>query len=401
MAASSVALFCMPERGHLQRTLPIIQSIARRGYAVHVFADRQFARTVAHAGGTFHDLFAEGPLEGIDAESLPVPSRYVTFAAARAEAVAERVAALAPGLLLYDTFAVIARVVAGLLGLPAINVCACHAMVPSRAIAAMANDSRVRTSRPCHDAVAALRARFGMADASPFSYLDGLSHVLNLYGEPQQFLGDADRAAFEPIAFFGSLAPDLHAPDPGPSQFRPKDGPRIYVSFGSVVWRYFPRAAESVLQRLADETSGTGADVVVSTAGHRPSPGTAKEMARAGFRVESFVDQWAVLRHADLFVTHQGLNSTHEAIWHGVPMLSCPFFADQPALAERCSDLGLAVPLWTASDPSVEPGVVRAKLAALLGDAEGFKARLARARQWEVQTIAGRDAIIDRVLSLV
>ena len=391
----------MPERGHLQRTLPIIESIACRGHAVHIFTDRRFAQMVVHAGGTFHDLFAEGPLEEIDAESFPVPSRYVTFAAARAEAVAARVAVLAPGLIMYDTFAVIARVVAGLLGLPAINICACHAMVPSQAIAAMANDSRVRTARACHDAAALLCARFGIPDASPFSYLDGVSHVLNLYGEPPQFLRASDRAAFEPVAFFGSLAPDLHAPKPEPSPFHVGNGPRIYVSFGSVVWRYFAPIAESVLERLADETSGTGADVVVSTSGHSPSPQTAKRLVRAAFRVEPFVDQWHVLRHADLFITHQGLNSTHEAIWHGVPMLSCPFFADQPALAECCRDLGLAVPLWTAPGASIEPGLMRAQLAALLADAEGIKARLARARTWEVQTIAGRGAIIDRLLSLM
>ena len=400
MSAPSVALFCMPERGHLQRSLPVIESIARRGHAVHVFTDRRFAPMATRAGGTFHDLFAEGPLDEIDAESIPVPSRYVTFAAARADAVTARIAALAPGLIVYDTFAVIARVVAGILGLPAVNVCACHAMVPSRAIAAMATDRRVRTSPACIGAAAELRRRFGLDGASPFSYLDGVSRDLNLYGEPPQFLAAADRAAFEPIAFFGSLAPGLHSPLPGASPFREGSSRRIYVSFGSVVWRYFAPAAETVLRRLAEETSGTRVDVVVSTAGHPLSPGTAEVAARAGFRVESSVDQWAVLGEADLFVTHQGLNSTHEAIWHGVPMLSCPFFSDQPALAARCHELGLAVPLWDSPGAPAEPGVLRGKLERLFADADDYKARLTRARRWEEETIAGRDAIIDQLLAL-
>ena len=41
-------------------------------------------------------------------------------------------------------------------------------------------------------------------------------------------------------------------------------------------------------------------------------------------------------READLFVTHHGLNSTHEAIFNRVPMLSYPFFWDQPGLAAEC-----------------------------------------------------------------
>lgn len=400
MTDASVVVFCMPERGHLQRTLPVVESIARRGRRVFVFTDGRYAALVARAGGVFVDLFAEGPLDDVDAESIPVPSRFVTFAARRAGAIARRAAALDPGIVIYDTFAVIGRVVARLLGLPAVNVCACHAMVPARAIASMSVDPRVRTSRACHDAVDILRDTFGITDASPFSYLDGTSPSLNLYGEPSRFLSDADRAAFEPIAFFGSLAPTLHSSVPAPGPFRPGRSPRIYVSFGSVVWRYFAPAAAALLECLSTATSGTGADVLVSTGGHAIPAVTAARVERDGFRLVGLVDQWAVLGHADLFVTHQGLNSTHEAIWHGVPMLSCPFFADQPALAERCLELGLALPLLASPGGSVDPDTVLARIAELTADIERYRDRLAEARAWESETIAGRDAIVDRLLAL-
>ena len=56
------------------------------------------------------------------------------------------------------------------------------------------------------------------------------------------------------------------------------------------------------------------------------------------------MDQWAVLGETDLFVTHHGLNSTHEAIFNRVPMLSYPFFWDQPGLAAKCQAFGIARP---------------------------------------------------------
>lgn len=400
MKAPSVVVFCMPERGHVQRTLAVIESIARRGRRVYVLTDAEFAGMITNAGGTFVDLFEEGPLDDVDAESVPVPSRYVTFAARRAHAVTRRISGLSPGIIVYDTFAVIAHVVARLLGVPAVNVCACHALVPSRAIATVSGDPRVRTSAACHDAVTALREDFGIPDASPFSYLSGISPLLNLYGEPRQFLPESDRVAFEPVAFFGSLSPNLHAAVSTASPFRDGDAFRIYVSFGTVVWRYFASTAGDLLESLSIATADTQADVVVSTAGQQLPADTLARIRRVGFRVERSVDQWSVLRHADLFVTHQGLNSTHEAIWHGVPMLSCPFFADQPALAERCRQLGLAVPLWTAPERSLDAESLRAKLAALQADTGQFRGRLVEARQWESETIAGRDAVIDRLLAL-
>jgi len=62
-------------------------------------------------------------------------------------------------------------------------------------------------------------------------------------------------------------------------------------------------------------------------------------------RVVEYADQWEALRESDVFITHHGLNSTHEAVFNRVPMISYPFFGDQPALAAKCRRFGSAVPL--------------------------------------------------------
>ena len=79
----------------------------------------------------------------------------------------------------------------------------------ARAIAETRADPRVKVSAACLAAVETLRSRYDMPDASPFSYLGGLSPYLNLCAEPPRFLDERDRPAFEPVAFFGSLAPEL------------------------------------------------------------------------------------------------------------------------------------------------------------------------------------------------
>lgn len=401
MTAPTVVVFCMPERGHVQRSLPVIEALHARGCKVQVFTGRDYAGVVSHAGGQFHDLFAEGPLEAVDAESMPRPSRYVSFAAYRLTPVLSRVAALKPDLLVYDTFAVIARLIARDLGLPAVNLCAGHAMVPSRMLADLVGNPRVRTAGVCHAAVARLREELGWSEASPFSYLDGLSNALNLYGEPPQFLHAEDAAALAPLAFFGALSGSLSQPPVRGRERFLRHPARVLIAWGTVVWHYFPELAEARLRTLAEVLAASGCDLLISTGGHALSTQTTAVLEAVGARVHSWLDQRAALQEVDVLVTHQGLNSTHEAIWYGVPMLSCPFFSDQPALAARCQELGLAVPLVSAPSDPIDPESVRRSLHSLELDADGFRQRLEIARGWEMETIAGRPAVVERLLALV
>jgi UDP:flavonoid glycosyltransferase YjiC (YdhE family) len=116
--------------------------------------------------------------------------------------------------------------------------------------------------------------------------------------------------------------------------------------------------------------------------------------------VASRVDQWDVLAGSDVFITHQGLNSTHEAIFHRIPMLSYPFFWDQPALAQRCRELGLAVPLADEPRAPLTEHHVRTALAEVASRRDSILAALTRAREWERQVMAGRDSVVERLVEL-
>jgi UDP:flavonoid glycosyltransferase YjiC (YdhE family) len=123
-------------------------------------------------------------------------------------------------------------------------------------------------------------------------------------------------------------------------------------------------------------------------------------LTRANVQVVADADQPAVLREADVFVTHHGVNSTHEAIFCGVPMLSYPFFWDQPDLAAKCQELGLAVPLCGTLRGRLGESDLAAALASLSRDADDRVARLRRAREHELEVIAGRDGVLERILDL-
>ena len=107
------------------------------------------------------------------------------------------------------------------------------------------------------------------------------------------------------------------------------------------MWRYFAPAAHAALRAIADAVERrTGLEAVLSLGGTELDEAAVAELERPGVRVERWVDQAAVLRESDAFITHCGLNSVHEACLHGVPMISRPFFSDQPGMAARWTSSG-------------------------------------------------------------
>jgi UDP:flavonoid glycosyltransferase YjiC (YdhE family) len=405
MTRRPVVFFCMPELGHFRRLGSLISGMSRRGIPALVFTHRGFRTQVERAGGTFVDLFSKYPLERADDESLPVPCRFVSFAGFYAEEILRDVHAVNPSLVIHDSFAVVGRVVAALLGIPHVNVCAGHNVAPPRFLALLQEDPRVRISPRCLRAVEALRARYGMPEASPFSYVSTLSSHLNVYCEPPAFLDEADRRAFEPVAFYGSLPSleDLEHGGDGGSCFGNGSGRKlkVYVSFGTVVWRYYAAEALRALASLAGSFARMGnVRAVISLGGTEVGGEALAGLAKPNVSVQSYVDQWRVLRETDVFFTHHGLNSTHEAIFHRVPMISYPFFWDQPALAGKCQRFGVAIPLTDTLRGEVRNEDVHAALARLSSNRGSMQAALSAAHEWERAVMLTRASVLQRIVDL-
>ncbi|MGW1148837.1 nucleotide disphospho-sugar-binding domain-containing protein, partial [Streptomyces sp. NPDC002454] len=110
------------------------------------------------------------------------------------------------------------------------------------------------------------------------------------------------------------------------------------------------------------------------------------------FRIFRRVPQLDVLRHAGVFLTHGGMNSTMEALHHGVPMVVVPQMNEQRANGLRVEELGLGR-LLSVADTTVES--LRENVAGVHAD-QGIKDRVdalrARMHQVDGPTVAA-DAI--------
>jgi zeaxanthin glucosyltransferase len=142
------------------------------------------------------------------------------------------------------------------------------------------------------------------------------------------------------------------------------------------------------------------ARALISLGGATVEDGLRRRLKRPNVEAVDYADQWAALGEADLFLTHHGLNSTHEAIFRRVPMLSYPIFTDQPALAERCRQFGIAIPLADSLRGPVDADDVRAALETFYRKRESIMASLEQARSWELEVMAQRPAVLARIRDL-
>ena len=91
---------------------------------------------------------------------------------------------------------------------------------------------------------------------------------------------------------------------------------------------------------------------LIVSVGHEAYKTYARRMERGEYSLPDNVimlasaPQIQILQRAALFITHCGMNSTSEAIYHAVPIIGIPLSVDQPMVAERvCDELGIGIRL--------------------------------------------------------
>jgi MGT family glycosyltransferase len=149
----------------------------------------------------------------------------------------------------------------------------------------------------------------------------------------------------------------------------PGDGPVLLVSLGTA----FNNRPE-FFRATADAFAGTRWQVVMAIGEHTDPDAVGP--VPANVQIAARVPQPAVLRHATAFVSHAGMGSTMEALYHQVPLVAVPQVREQELNAARLQELGLGRHLPTRSPA---PELLR-EAVEQVSDDPGIRARLADMR---------------------
>ena len=130
------------------------------------------------------------------------------------------------------------------------------------------------------------------------------------------------------------LGPSVYERKSDVFDFAKGNNPVVYISLGTVI-----KGAVSFFQNCCEAFRGENVDVIISV-GKRFDVGKLKKVP-SNIHVYNSVPQLEVLKMADVFVTHGGMNSVSEALVYGVPMVVIPFVSDQPVNARCIEKLGV------------------------------------------------------------
>jgi MGT family glycosyltransferase len=128
-------------------------------------------------------------------------------------------------------------------------------------------------------------------------------------------------------------------PGPLPALFDRLNGrPLVYVSLGSVINRN-----KDFFRMIVEAFAGRREAVLIST-GNGVDPAEFGELPD-NVAIEAWVPQSQVLKRASLFITHGGLNSVHDGLLFGLPMLFVPQQEEQTLNGGRAVELGAGLML--------------------------------------------------------
>lgn len=381
---AKTAFFCIPAHGHTNPTLPVVRALKDMGHDVTYFSFAPFREEIEAAGARFVDCGAndtEAPADGgAVARDIVVSTRLIVDTTLKLQdTVLPSLEALKPDVIVADSVAFWGRLFAMKLGIPWVSSTTTFAFNrhSSRVMKQGFGDllgmlvklpQTGRILKPLRD--------MGYPAKNILDIIQNDENTPTVVYTSREFQPCAETFS-DKYAFVGPCLRDVSEPMAKPAR------PLVYVSMGTVL------DGEDAFYQNCVEAFGDGRYEVVMSVGESRAPANLPE----NIRVHQRVDQIAVLKVADVFVTHCGMNSVSEALYFGVPLVTRPLTPEEGGVATRAEELGAGLRLNRA-----DPAAIRAAVDAVLAD-EKYRGA-ARKIEAGFRACGGADAAARHILSV-
>ena len=329
-----IAYVGLPAHGHTNPALPVLKALRERGHEVLFYNGASFREKAEAAGVTFRALPEPLPTEREMAEALhefinasliiSEMSRHLT------RHMIDELGREQPDLVIYDSVAMWGYIAARSHGIP--NICFITTFVLDGSQGALGMGTLLRflaTTLPHVPRL--LRWRRQMAEEFGKENAGGITEYadLNVVFTSEEFHPE-NGFVDERFRFVGpSLDPTTRD---GEFPFeRLDEGTKVYISLGTInhLDNAFYEAAFAAF-------AGYPAQFILSV-------GRNTEIERLGpipdnFIVRNYVPQLEILQEVDAFITHGGMNSVHEGLYYGVPVVVVPHQMEQLLNGKRVAE---------------------------------------------------------------
>jgi len=331
----------LPLHGHVNPTLPLVHELVDRGDEIVYYSTDAFAAPIEQTGARYR-AYRNAFLA--DMSGLPERMDELSWLLMRTTAeVLDReldaVRAERPDYIITDSVAPWGQWMADVLGVPVVTSVSTFAINRHVFAFALAHGVRPRSARALawkvrHMVKALVRRRrlrrqYGVKGTGVTQSVFGRSDLNIVYTSRlfQPCAGTFDNS----FRFVGPSMASRVATVGVPWE-RVRHSTVVYVSLGTLF------NTDAAFYRTCFEAfQGEDFEVIMSVGANTADASLGP--APANFIVQTSVPQLEVLRRANAFVTHGGMNSVSESLYYGVPVVVIPQMGEQAIVGRRVEEL--------------------------------------------------------------
>ena len=346
--------FCIPAYGHHNPTIAVVKELVNRGNNVRYYSFHEFRDKIESTGAEFIacDSYLPEVSEEIVSGSTAMSTTEMTIVDLKTTAkmdgfLKEQVEEFKPDVIVSDSVCFWGKLTARKYKIPmvvstttfAFNKYSSSYMKSSfsEIVGLIMGNRRIKAELKKLEA-------YGYHEKSILSLIQNDNDTDTIVYATEKYQPCSETFS-EHYAFVGpSLLTDLK-PD------KEHDRPLVYISLGTVV-NNKPDFYKKCIQALKDEN----VDVIISC-GRVVDPNTLNGLAD-NVKVYSSVNQLEILAKANVFLTHNGMNSTSESLYMGTPMVFFPQINEQRAVARRAKEMGVGVELKKESVEGIHDAIM-------------------------------------------
>ncbi len=335
---ANVLVFNFPGEGHINPTIALIEELIERGEQVVYYCIEDYRTKIEKTGAEFrpYENFLPGSISEKDRKDFN-PQEMVKRLVKGMDEVIDEVLPVVKAedydYVIYDNNFAAGKIIAEQLQIPAISSCTTFALNKKVMEEFMKNRENMKMEIPEDNELTQILKKW--QERYQFS-VHSFPDVMNQPGELtlvytselyQPFAEEFD----ESFTFVGPSLKERKDVESFSFEDLP-DKPLIYISMGTVFNdqpEFYQKCFEAFKDSSATVLMSVGKKTDIRQFGDIPD----------NVDVYNYVPQLDVLQHADVFITHGGMNSSSEGLYFGVPMIVIPAGGDQPIIAERIEEL--------------------------------------------------------------
>lgn len=349
---STILFLSVPSHGHVNPTIGLASELVKQGHTVIYFATATFKDKILATRALYQEYLVDMDMFKVEQDGEEDPMVEII---ARGIDIIEDILAKTSvyrfDYMIHSTPFPFTKVMKEVLHLPAISSHAIFLGLEDF----LAAENMFPTPPGYQQLRDAVKAKYGVL--LPENIIHLLINIggLNLVYSSRYFVPETP--------FFNSTfrfvgPPVYDRKEPADFPFDALEGKKvIYISLGTVFSNFKPELYQLFFDAFA------GKDVTVVMAAYKVD--LSSYTIPDNFIVRNYIPQLAVLAYTDVAITHAGMNSISDLLYHNVPFVAIPLGADQPDLAARTAALGATISL---DAETLTPGMLQDAVERVLHD---------------------------------